>query len=59
MAYGHSMSNIISELVLFVRSMPSESILKIFEQCLQSYVESNTQNELLYGILAAIGGWNS
>lgn len=56
---GHSMSNIISDLVLFVRSMPAEALNNIFESSLQGYLNGQYNNSLLYGIIATIGGWQS
>lgn len=55
---GHSISNIISELVLFVRSLPSSSLEKTLNSCLKAYLENNANMDLLYGIVASIGGWN-
>lgn len=57
---GHSISNIISELVLYVRSLPATVLTETMNECLKSYLQGNSANsDLLYGITATIGGWNS
>jgi len=57
--FGHSISNIISELVLFVRSLSAQSLNTTLNTCLKEYLEGNVSYDLLYGIIAALGGWNS
>ena len=57
--FGHSVSNIISELVLFARSLSCQSLNRTLNDCLRQYIDSSVQTDLLLGIIAALGGWNS
>ena len=56
---GFSISIIIGELILFLRSLSSSVLTQIFNSCLKSYLHDTGSHNLLYGILGAFGGWNN
>lgn len=60
---GFSISIIIGELILFLRSLSPAILTQIFNACLKSYLSdgcsSSKSSNLLFGILGAFGGWNN
>lgn len=59
MQFGHSISNVISELVQFVRCLPSDQLQAILNQSLRQYLENSVSLNMFYGIVAVLGGWDS
>jgi len=57
--FGFSISIIIGELILFLRSLPNTVLTTMFNKSLKAYLADTDSKALLYGILATFGGWNN